>query len=52
MDFEITPKPSPAEREALAAALQKLLSGEVVPRAYLSAWRNAGIRENAGDDDR
>ncbi len=51
MDFEITPKPSPAEREALAAAFLKLLSGEVAPQAYLSVWRNAGIRENAGDDD-
>ena len=51
MDFEITPEPSSAEREALAAALQKLLSGETVPRAYLSPWRNAGIRENTGDDD-
>ena len=51
MDFEIAPEPTPAEREALASALRQLLAGRILPRAYSSAWRDAGIRENVDDED-
>ena len=48
MDAEFTPEPSPEEREALEAALERLLSGvgETQPEAYASRWRRAGLREN------
>lgn len=51
MPFEITPEPSPEEREALDAALERLLAGEATPPAYASAWREAGIRENVDGGD-
>ena len=42
---------SPEEREALSAALRQLLSGQILPRANSSSWRDAGIRENVDDED-
>jgi predicted nuclease of predicted toxin-antitoxin system len=33
------------EREAIEAALRRLLSRNSLPAAYTSAWRNAGLRE-------
>jgi hypothetical protein len=49
--MEISPEPTPSEREALEVALQRLLADDVVPTPYASAWREAGIRENAGADE-
>jgi hypothetical protein len=46
VDLEISPEPSPVEREALTIALQRLLAGQVLPQAYASGWRTVGIREN------
>ena len=46
MEFEITPEPTPPEREALTKALERLLADDVLPPAYRSAWRALGIREN------
>ena len=54
MDYEIRPEPTPAEREALIAALERLLAYEgglpEVPAAYRSKWRQAGLRESVGDE--
>jgi hypothetical protein len=46
MDLHITPEPPPEEREAIEAALRKLLRGPALPQAYTSAWRRAGIRDS------
>ena len=46
----IRPEPDSEEREALALALERLLSATEVPLAYRSRWRAAGIAENLGDD--
>ena len=49
MEYEITPEPTPEEREALIAALERLLAETRVasaPAAHRSAWRRAGIAEN------
>jgi len=46
---EIRPEPSPEERAAILAALERLLADYSGPRAYRSAWREAGIRENLDD---
>jgi hypothetical protein len=45
MRLEISPEPAPEEREAIEAALRKLIQGRTVPAAYESVWRQAGIRE-------
>ena len=50
MDVEIRPQPSPEERSALLAALERLLAEPELPAAYRSRWRELGIRENAGSE--
>jgi len=49
MDPQITPEPSPEERAAILAALERLVEGGAGPPAYRSAWRETGIRENLDD---
>ena len=54
MEPEITPEPTPEERAAILAALERLLAEDSGPFAYRSAWREAGIRENldeSGEED-
>ena len=51
MDVDISPEPSPEEREAILAALEAELSRDVRPEAYRSAWRELGIRENLDGDE-
>ena len=46
MELEIRPEPGPRGREAIAAALARLLSRDALPAAYRSCWREAGIAEN------
>ena len=49
MEYQITPEPSPEEREALLAALERLLAeedGPVQPAAYRSEWWRTGVLEN------
>jgi hypothetical protein len=50
VEVEITPEPSPAERQVVAEAVERLLEPSSAPgaRLYGSAWRLAGLRENAG----
>jgi hypothetical protein len=48
MELEITPEPSPEEREALERALARLLAGPDDPR---SAWWREGISENLSDPE-
>jgi hypothetical protein len=51
VDVEITPEPTPEERDALLQGLEGLLRGGArLPAAYRSAWRAAGIREATGAD--
>ncbi len=52
MDVDITPDPTPEEREAIVRALERLLAHgpNELPAAYRSAWRNAGLRENVERD--
>jgi hypothetical protein len=47
VDLDITPPPRPAEREALIAALERLLADpdRRLPPQYRSVWRQTGIRE-------
>ena len=49
MEPEIRPQPSPEERAAILAALERLLADELLPTAYRSAWRETGVRENLDD---
>ena len=52
MDVQIEPEPAPAEREAIEAALERLLGDRFSPPGagpYASAWRLAGLRENVQD---
>jgi hypothetical protein len=49
-EIQIDPEPEPTEREVVTLALARLLTGERVPTAYLSPWRQAGIAENLTDD--
>jgi hypothetical protein len=51
VDVEISPEPTPPEREAIVSALEELLEPEAGdPSAlYRSAWRLAGLRENVDD---
>jgi len=46
MESQIRPEPTPEERVVILAALERLLSADLRPPAYRSAWRDAGIREN------
>jgi hypothetical protein len=46
VDVEIRPEPSPEERRALLASLERLLAEPEPPPAYRSGWRKEGIREN------
>jgi len=49
VDYEISPEPTEAEREALLRALERLLAREeepALPQPYRSRWRAAGVREN------
>ena len=48
MDVEITPEPE--ERDVVEAAIEALLSRDVLAAAYRSGWRERGIRENVWDD--
>jgi hypothetical protein len=50
VELIIEPEPDPDERDALTAALERLLHGEATPAAYGSRWREAGIRENVEPD--
>jgi hypothetical protein len=50
MEFEIRPEPSPEEREAVVAALERLLARDPVPAAYRSRWRDEAVRENVDAD--
>jgi hypothetical protein len=54
VELEITPEPTPREREALLRGLERLLAGRAasLPPAYVSPWREAGIRESTGLDQR
>ena len=45
MEFEIEPTPTPRERQAIEAALRRLMGRGAQPAAYTSAWRKAGLRE-------
>ena len=50
MDYEIRPEPTPMERDALIAALERMLAREggapQLPPAYRSEWRKVGLQEN------
>jgi hypothetical protein len=52
MDVEVDPEPEPAEREAIEAALERVLEDRFAAPAaalYASPWRLAGLRENVRD---
>jgi len=51
VEAEISPEPSPSERAALGEALDRFLEPAARPvvALYGSAWRLAGLRENAGE---
>ena len=46
MDVEIRPEPSPEERRALLASLERLLADPEPPAAYRSRWRKQALLEN------
>ena len=46
MDVEIKPEPSPGEREAIEAALRRLIGRGIQPATYTSAWRTTGLQES------
>jgi hypothetical protein len=48
MKPEITPEPTPGEREALEEALARLLDPPAEPR---TPWWRRGVEENLGDDE-
>jgi hypothetical protein len=48
MQLEITPEPTPEEREALLIALEEALAGSEDGPA---AWWQAGVRESVEDGD-
>jgi hypothetical protein len=50
VDFEARPQPDSEEEQALTLALERLLAGNVLPRAYRSRWRAEGIAENVAVD--
>jgi hypothetical protein len=41
----MTPEPDEDERAAIEGALRRLLTRDLLPGAYTSAWREAGLRE-------
>ncbi len=48
MEIDFSPEPSPEQRQALLEGLERLLRDhgpQLMPPAYRSAWREAGIRE-------
>jgi hypothetical protein len=49
VDLEITPEPSPEEREALEHALARLLRGEGVGER--GAWWREGVGENVSPEE-
>ena len=51
MEYEIRPEPTARERDAIVAALERLLARDPVPAAYTSLWRDAGLRENVDEDE-
>jgi hypothetical protein len=50
VDVEIRPEPSPDERQALLASLERLLADQEPPAAYRSGWRKQGLLENIAPD--
>jgi hypothetical protein len=50
VNVEIRPEPSPEERRALLASLERLLADPEPPAGYRSGWRKQGLLENIGDD--
>jgi hypothetical protein len=50
--YEISPEPTPEQRNALTQALERLLAGQDVrePSAYTSRWRLEALRENVEDE--
>ena len=53
MELEITPEPTPPEREALLRGLERLLAAgrePPLPAPYRSGWRDAGVREATAVD--
>ena len=46
MDLKITPEPSPEERQAIVAALER---DDGPPAAYRSRWRDAALEDLRGD---
>jgi len=46
---EIRPEPSPQERAAILAALERMLTGEAGVRP--SPWWQEGMRENLGEGE-
>jgi hypothetical protein len=51
MDVEITPEPGPEERMAIELAVRRLVARPVLPTAYASAWRKAGLPDAADVDE-
>ena len=52
MDVEAVPPMDGSERRAVLEALERTgVRVEVVPAAYDSAWRAAGLRDGVEDDD-
>lgn len=50
MEAQITPDPTPEERAAILAALERMLAGDDGPAAYRSAWREQAVRANLDND--
>ena len=49
-DYDVSPEPSPEERDAIIAALERDLHEQrALPAPFTSLWWQAGVRENAGD---
>lgn len=51
MEYEINPEPNKDEREAIVAAIERLLRRDPTPAAYRSRWRHAAVSENVDEDD-
>jgi hypothetical protein len=49
VEAEIRPDPTPEERAAILAALERLVADG--PPAYRSAWRELGVRKNVDADE-
>jgi hypothetical protein len=49
MQLDLSPEPTPQERDAIAAAIGELVEPPeaAVKALYESPWRLAGLRENA-----